>query len=115
MFYPMIEQGRFLNLREVAETAGVGVEHLQRALENATIEGSQLAICEGVALGDPLRRVYAVLQSHADASITLWAGLFAEAQDDRAGVQAWLADTEDAFADRTVAIGEFTPRGVGNA
>lgn len=115
MFYPMIEQGRFEGLSKLAEMTRVSLGELQRALDNAAIERSELAICEGTALGEPSCNVRAVLQTHIDGSITLWAGLFAEARNDREEVQMWLADAQDVFGDRTVAIGEFTPRRVGNA
>ena len=110
MFYPVIKQGQYSNLQQVAETIGASLTVLQRAFDNATIERSELAICESAALGDPSRKARAALQAHSDGSVTLWAGLFAEAQSDVTDVQAWIEKAKETFGGRTITIGELAAR-----
>lgn len=115
LYYPLVEQRHYDSVRHLAEAIDIELIELQRALDNAAIERSEFAVCETVCLGEPSQKALAVLQPHSDGSVTLWVGLFGEASEDEAAVLEWTKRSAPAFAPRTVAIGVFTPRKIGNA
>lgn len=78
LYYPLVEQARYQSLAQLSDETGIALTALQQAQVNATIEGSDFAVCESVALGDPPENARAVLQAHSDASVTQWVGLFGE-------------------------------------
>jgi hypothetical protein len=113
MFYPLVLQGQFESLHDLCAKLRINESQIEAYISNARIEASQLVVCDRVVLGDPARKVCAVLELR-DAGATLWAGLFAEASEERDEIENFIRATQSVFS-VPMAVGEFQPRRSGHA
>ncbi len=115
-YYPFIEHGKFGSLTAMCKRYGWPVAELQHYVDRATLNRSDLVVCEGLALGDPADKVRAVLLLKPGGAVVLCAGLFAEASEDRAEVEAFINElaAHPEMRGRLVGLGEFraNPAGV---
>ena len=116
-YYPLVEHAKFGSVRAMCKRLKVSEAEIQRFVDLAAINQSDMVVCDQLVLGDPEHKCCAVLLLQPGGAVTLCVGMFGDASQDRAQVEAFVAElmAHPEFKGRHVAIGEFRPTPAGAA
>jgi hypothetical protein len=115
LYYPFFEHSKFGSIEAMCRRHGWPKAEQQQYVDLASLNQSDLVVCDKIVLGDPEDKVCAVLVLKPGGALVLCMGLFAEASEDRAAVEAFASElaSDPDLRGRLVAIGEFRPNSVG--
>ena len=111
MFYPIVEHKRFGSLKAMCTRMGWPLEKIGQFVRLEQINRSDYVVIDSLMLGDPGKKMCAVLMMQPGDAVILCCGLFAEASEDLAEVEALTKEFAEhaEFRGKLVAIGEFRP------
>lgn len=111
IFYPIIEQRRFGSIKAMCTRMGWPLALVGEFVKRAQIERSGPVVVDRLVLGDPDKKMLAVLVLQPGGAVILCAGLFNETTEDHAEAKALLDDfaASPEFKGKFLAIGEFRP------